>query len=395
MSRTARKTVLGMVCLALILAWALGRAGMPSARAQEAAPATPPPAPPKAGDIYKNIQVLKDVPADQMIPTMEFFAASLGVDCDHCHFRPTWDREGKVGKVMARIMIQMVAGINKANFGGSRTVTCYTCHRASLKTVGTPMVASEQPRPVWPAPEEKKETQPAAALAAPPAAEQLFEKYLAALGGPGALQKVSSRIIHATVTDFVGEKAPAEISFKAPDTRLRNVHLKEGDNITCYNGGKGWIRELNRPAYPMGKADLDAARLEDGFYFAERWKQLFSGLKVNDKLESVDGHEAYVVEGRTAIFPLVKIYFDKESGLLLRQESYYETWVGRFYTRTDFADYRDVDGLKIPFHWTTSKIRGVLFSYQIDRMERNVPIDDARFVMPVAPPRPSAPPPAQ
>ena len=388
MSRTTKKALLGMVTLVLISAWLVGRGVMPSARAQEAAPA---PAPKTAGDIYKNIQVLKDVPAEQMIPTMEFFAASLGVDCDHCHVRPTWDREDKAPKHMARIMIRMTEGINKANFGGARTVTCYTCHRAGLKPVSTPLVASEQPTPVWPHPDEKKDTKPAAAVAAPPAAEQLFDKYLAALGGPGALAKVSSRIIKGTVTDFLGEKAPMEISFKAPDNRLRILHLGEGDNITCYTGAKGWIRELNRPAYPMGKADLDAARLEDGFYFAERWKQFFSDLKVGEKLENIDGHEAYVVEGRTGIFPLVKIYFDKDSGLLLRQESYYQTWVGRFYTRTDFGDYRDVDGLKMPFHWTTSKIRGVLFSYQIENIERNVPVDDAKFVMPVMAPRPAAP----
>ena len=82
-----------------------------------------------AQQAFKNVQVLKDVPADDLVPGMQFVAASLGVECDFCHIRDAFEKDDKKTKQTARRMMQMVLNINQLNFQGSRKVTCYTCHR--------------------------------------------------------------------------------------------------------------------------------------------------------------------------------------------------------------------------------------------------------------------------
>ena len=89
-----------------------------------------------AAQQYKNIQVLKDIPADQLIPTMQFIAGSLGVECDFCHVKRQFDKDDKPEKKTARRMMEMMFAINKDNFKGEREVTCNTCHRGSPHPAG-------------------------------------------------------------------------------------------------------------------------------------------------------------------------------------------------------------------------------------------------------------------
>ncbi len=120
-----------------------------AARAQ--APAAPAQASPGsvrlAEQQFKNIKVLKGIPADEVIPAMEFITASLGVECEFCHVRQehglAFDKDDKKPKEIARKMIEMAMAINKDNFEGKREVTCYSCHRGAAHPVGTPLVAVE------------------------------------------------------------------------------------------------------------------------------------------------------------------------------------------------------------------------------------------------------------
>ena len=113
---------------------------------------------PKMEEVYKNIQVLNGMPADQMLTTMRFIRASLGVACTWCHVEPGegepktdttvaknqaprvhpgwWADElareiDTPRKQMARKMMLMTAAMNKENFGGRNMITCFTCHRGS------------------------------------------------------------------------------------------------------------------------------------------------------------------------------------------------------------------------------------------------------------------------
>ena len=103
--------------------------------AQSAQPLTPIPSPKTTEQVYKNIQVLKGAPVDQLIPAMQFITASLGVQCDFCHLENTFDKDDKKTKQTARKMMRMMFAINKDNFGGHKEVTCYACHRGAHKPV--------------------------------------------------------------------------------------------------------------------------------------------------------------------------------------------------------------------------------------------------------------------
>lgn len=168
------------ISLSLVLA-------MAGARAQSSAPKAST-APKLAEEEYKNIQALKGIPAEQVIPSMQFIAGSLGVECEYCHVAHANEKDDKKTKVTARKMINMMMTINRENFDGHREVTCYSCHRGSKDPVATPIISDEEPRL---AAEEGRQT--GEAKAALPAADQLLDKYLAAVGGNEALQKVTCR----------------------------------------------------------------------------------------------------------------------------------------------------------------------------------------------------------
>ena len=95
-----------------------------------------------AGEAFKNIQVLKDIPAGELMPSMRYVSASLGVGCDYCHEADHFDSDDKPTKQRARNMMKMMFAINQDNFNGRREVTCYTCHRGVAKAVGIALLSS-------------------------------------------------------------------------------------------------------------------------------------------------------------------------------------------------------------------------------------------------------------
>src|SRR3989442_14874344 len=122
---------------------------MAGAWAQSSAPKAPaaPAGFKLAEEEFKNIQALKGIPADQVIPSMQFIAASLGVECEFCHVAHANEKDDKKPKVTARKMIAMMMAINKDNFEGHREVTCYSCHLGSTDPVGTPIITDEEAKP--------------------------------------------------------------------------------------------------------------------------------------------------------------------------------------------------------------------------------------------------------
>src|ERR1700686_5804535 len=140
------KGILATVVVIAIFGFVMGAAraqssGGAGAAAQTAAVA---PVPKKAEEQFKNIQVLKGVPAEQIFPTMQFITASLGVECEFCHVEGAFEKDDKKPKQTARKMMEMMFAINKENFEGHREVTCYSCHRGSANPVGTPLVMAEE-----------------------------------------------------------------------------------------------------------------------------------------------------------------------------------------------------------------------------------------------------------
>src|ERR1022692_4278830 len=156
------------------------------------------PGPKKAEEQFKNIQVLKGISAEQVIPSMMFITASLGVQCDFCHVQGAFEKDDKKPKQTARKMMEMMFAINKDNFEGHRAVTCYSCHRGNTDPVATPVVMAEEP--TTGKNEAKSIESGEAGATSGPSANQLFEKYLTAVGGEAAVEKVTSRVMKGTIT---------------------------------------------------------------------------------------------------------------------------------------------------------------------------------------------------
>jgi len=328
--------------------------------------------PKTAEQVFKNITQLKGTPADQLVPAMTFIAASLGVECSFCHVEGKRELDDKETKKTAREMIAMTAALNKNSFGGKREVTCYSCHHGAHLPAGTPPVLESD----LPAHSEAA-SRPAAGDG--PNANEILEKFVSALGGAEAVQKITSRVEKGLI--LVGSSdTPIELFMKAPAKRISVTHMPKGESYTAFDGTAGWLGSTGRPPRSMSPAESEAAGLDAEFYLALRLPQIFQQLRTG-RPESINGIECQTLIGSRPDRPPVRFYFENKSGLLLRQVRYGETPLGRNPTQIDYADYRAVDGVKVPFRWTLSRTNG-RFTIQISEVKNNVSVEDEKFAKP-------------
>jgi photosynthetic reaction center cytochrome c subunit len=367
------------VCCALIAAFA---ATVLVSRAQNPPQASAPPAAAKtASQQFKNIQVLKDVPADQLIPAMQFIAASLGVECEYCHVEHAFDKDDKKPKVTARKMMEMMLTINSENFESHRVVTCYTCHQGGAHPVSIPVIAER---------EKKSDTESSTISASGnPAPDSLLDQYLAAVGGADALRKVNTRVAKGTVIALGDQRMAIDIYAKAPDMRVSVMHIKEGESVTAYNGKVGWLSVPGR-VHMMNSQESFGARMDADLAFAADVKSLYTKWETLPG-EKIDGHDTWLVVGRKEGEPPLKLYLDQKSNLLLRLVRYTDSPLGYNPTQIDYADYRPADGVKIPYRWSIAR-PGNRFTIQVEQLQQNVSVDDAKFVPPPPTPPPSSAP---
>jgi hypothetical protein len=268
----------------------------------------------------KNIKTLTGMPTSQLIPTMAFMSNSLGVTCAHCHGEK-WESDEKPAKDVTRRMIAMQKAINAAHFDGKTVVTCNTCHQGHVTPPAIPLISAAG----W------NQTPPAAKPELPPAAT-VFANYVKGLGGDEALQAAKGRISHGTVTRVNGRVPPAS----APFTLRQEVPQKISIDTTL--------------SYPP-EANREFAGY---FYRAKSLKAITSPMTVTG-IEMVRGRSAYVVELTPKEGRPERLYFDRETGLLLRRHREIETPVGVLPEEYDFDDYREVAGVKTPFFITWSR----------------------------------------
>lgn len=325
-----------------------------------------------ASQQFKNIQVLKDIPAGELIPSMQFISGSLGVECEFCHVQGAFDKDDKEAKQTARKMITMMFAINKAHFGGEREVTCNTCHHGSAEPAGTPVISDNEPR--------REEAE--ASKAAMPNAAQILDHYVQAVGGEQALHKFSSRVEKGSLTGFGPSAMPVEVFAKAPDARVTVVHTPRGESVTAYNGQSGWMSGFG-PARPITGGELDNEKRNADFYVAADIAKTFQQVSVGRRIEKVADRDTYVLIARNPEHTPVRFYFDKDSGLLLRETRFVETPLGRNPSYVDYSDYREAEGVKLPFQWMIGRPGG-RFTIKIDSVQQNAAIDDARFAPPAS-----------
>jgi photosynthetic reaction center cytochrome c subunit len=323
--------------------------------------------------VYKNIQVLKGIPANELIPAMQFMTASLGVECGFCHVERHFDQDDKKPKQIARKMMQMVSTINQNNFDDHREVTCNSCHRGSRVPVSIPAISQEAG--MMRADANAEEELPPGL----PSPDDLLNKYVQAVGGSAAIEKVTTRIETGTA-NFFGRQIAVQIFDKTPDKRLSVMHLPDGDSITGFDGNQGWLANPHRPVLAMSGAEVEWAKMDADLELPLHLKQLFPDLKPAQP-EKINSADAYQLIAVVAGQPRVRVYFDQQSGLLVRMVRYADSPLGLNPLQIDYADYRPVDGIQVPYRWTTSRPEGQ-FTIQITDVKQDVAIEDTQFVKP-------------
>ena len=334
-----------------------------------------------AAETYHNIQVLKEIPPDQLIPAMQFITYSLGVECSYCHVEGALEKDDKKPKQKARKMMQMMAAINRDNFESKQVVTCNSCHRGAPHPIPIPMIAENGPR----APFENAAAENGAAFEAPPA-EEIIAKYVDKIGGAAALTKISTREEKGTI-DIGGRTLPLEIITRTGGKQLTVIHLPNGDSITAYDGASGWTSAPNRPVFEIPSVEVRSAKPELDLQLPLHLKQLFDEVK-GAAPEKIGDSETYVVAGLNSGEIAAKLYFDKDTGYLVRLLRYTQSPLGRNPTQIDYADYRTQDGLKTPFQQTIARPNSRLI-VKIEVARYNVPVDEKKLARPLAPPAPA------
>ena len=338
-----------------------------------------------AEQVFTNVQLLKGIPVSEFMSTMGFFAASVGLNCVYCHVPESlqdWKKfaDDVPRKRVARNMIAMVNTINKTSFGGRAVITCYSCHHGNERPKPIPSLAQQYGTPE----EDPNEIEVPPQAVAGLSAEQLLGKFVTATGAARANH--TSFTIHGTYEGYetYHEQVPFELWVQTPAQTASVVHTQNGDSTTVYDGSQGWIASPNNPVMllPMAAgAESDGARFDAQLFFPSgigqaltRWRTGFPQTSVGDK-------DVQVVEGIGLARTRVKLFFEIESGLLIRQLRYVSTIVGTNPYQVDYADYRDVGGVKLPHQWTVTWTNGQSI-WRVKEIRADAAIPAGKFAKP-------------
>ena len=342
-----------------------------------------------AGEVFKNVQILKGIPVKEFMGTMGMFSASLGLTCTDCHVEESggdWARYADETELKrtTRRMVAMVDSLNKSMFGGRRMVSCYTCHRGANRPRVIPDLAVQYGDAIILEPDEILVDG-----AGQPTAEQILDKYIQAIGGAQRVATLTSFLARGMYQGFDDyQKYPFDVYGQAPGRRTTIMHGAFGDITWAFDGRAGWAAAppvtAPVPVVPLTGGDLAGARVEAELAFPARIKQMLVEWRVGDPA-IIDDQEFQVVQGKLAPGGLpIKLYFDPMTGLLVRLVYFNDTPVGRIPTQIDYSDYRDVSGIRMPFKWTTTWTDGRMI-FEMDSVQVNVPVDARRFARPAPP----------
>ena len=349
-------------------------------------------APPQAGDVpvmsdqaFKNIQTLKGIPVDTFLDAMGMFANAMGNDCTFCHSpQAALDRAAFAVQTprmaRARQMIAMMNTINNNFFKGERRVTCFTCHGGNQSPRSDPNLALQYATPVEDPNVRDFPTDPKLV------AKDIFDKYIKAVGGADRIARLTSYTGKGTYEGFdTLKKVPVEIYAKAPNQYSTIVHMDGGNSVRTFDGRTGWMAGPDTPVplVVLTSGNLDRARLEALVAFPTSVPQAFSEWRVGRAV--LNDEEDFVLQASEGGQPVLNLYF-APSGLLVRLVRWTQTPVGMVPTQIDYSDFRDVAGVKIPFHRTVSQTY-MRMDVELSQIQPNVAIDAALFARPRAVPR--------
>ena len=213
-------------------------------------------------------------------------------------------------------------------------------------------------------------------------ADEILEKYVKALGGKEAIEKISSRTARGTFEIEAANVTGDVQGFSKAPNKLASLFTIPGMGLAgqVFDGSKGWESSPMTGLRELSGNELAALKRDADFYQQLNFKKHFPKLEVKGK-EKVGNYETYVLICSPAEGEPEKLYFDIASGLLVRQDAERETGQGKLAVEEYFDDYKDVGGVKIPH---SVKQVTPMFSIVVKYTEikSNVEIDEAKFNKP-------------
>jgi len=325
-----------------------------------------------AEKIFKNIQTLKGISGHELIAEMEMFSNALGVRCSFCHVQQDFSLDDKPEKKTTRGMIQMAEDINAKNFG-TLTVTCYTCHQGSPHPVSVPSLAQGDWQKTDLKDEETFDRERSTTL------DDVLNRYVEALGGEKALARIATRSATVSETGPEGAVTTVDVLQKAPDMiRTTATDPQRGEFTVVYNGRTGMMHSGNHPPREIDNNDLEQVRRMAELFPATNLRNSFSSVELLGK-RGIGGRDYHVVLA-SRDKSTDRLYFDATTGLLVRRYVEFHTPLGAIPFSAEYQDYREVDGVKIPFtiKWDTPREHSV---DTYSNVRQNVPIDDSKFTV--------------
>ena len=217
---------------------------------------------------------------------------------------------------------------------------------------------------------------------APPSVDKILDKYVKAVGGRAAIERIKTRLIKASFVLNDGTLGTLAVYAKAPNKRMAMVSDPDGHVINEYgfDGSVGWNQRPDGGFYEVSGPLLASMKRDADFYREINLKTLYPKASVIGK-KKVGDREAYVVEAIPENGPAEKMYFDALTGLLARRDEQVEFPQGSAELKIYFEDYKEVDGIKLPFTITRFGPNGRTLT-QISEVKQNVPIENAKFNRP-------------
>jgi hypothetical protein len=338
-----------------------------------------------AEEVFTNVQILKGIPVDQFMGTMGFLSASLGLNCTDCHSDESggdWKKyaDDTPLKRTTRRMMTMVQTINEMNFGGRQMVTCDTCHRGTRSPNVMPSLDL-----LYASPPDTEPGDPITQAEGQPAPAVILDRFLAAVGGAqrvGALTSFAATGTYHAYDDAA--ESPMEVYATAAGQRTTLVRGPAGVATWMVDTREGWVSappvDRPLPLMQLTGGDLEGAQLEARMFFPASIAASLRNLRTGFPT-TINNRPVAVVQGTTPGGAVATLSFDKETGLLVRLTRYNASPIGRIVTRSDYSDYREVAGVKLPFKWTLTWLDGRSV-YTLSEVKANVRIDPARFNRP-------------
>lgn len=230
--------------------------------------------------------------------------------------------------------------------------------------------------------QDKKPADPKPTTDALPTVDQIIEKHVQALGGKAAIEKLTSRTVKGTIEiPAMGISGTTESYAKAPNKFGTKSSLDGiGEFSQGFDGATAWEQNPMAGFRTLSGAELAFVKRDSEFYGDLKFKQLYPKAIVKGK-QKLGDRDVYVIEATPAEGNPEQLYYDAQTGLLVRRDFVVDSPQGKLPTEAYLEDYKEIDGVKVPFTMRQTN-PAVSFTIKISEVKHNVPVDDTRFAKP-------------